>query len=91
MCAVTGGWDEQEESSSEATSVPLNCVVHDAVKRWFDDTYREALRGDIKQQALLGQMLAEGYGCQKDPKAAEEWTEKARKRGYRMDGVYCKL
>lgn len=72
-------------------SIPLSRVVEDAVKRWFDDTYREAVRGDIKQQALLGQMLAEGYGCQKDPKAAEEWIEKARKRGYRMESVYCQL
>lgn len=90
----------------EATSIPLSYVVSDAVKRWFDDTYRyrssvqsqlinlcfrEAARGDVKQQALLGQMLNEGYGCVKDPAAASEWIERARRRGYKMDGVYCKL
>jgi len=76
---------------TEATSIPLSYVVSDAVKRWFDDTYREAARGDVKQQALLGQMLNEGYGCVKDPAAASEWIERARRRGYKMDGVYCKL
>lgn len=76
---------------SEASALPLSMVVSDAVKRWFDDTYRDAHRGDIKQQALLGQMLNEGYGCVKDPIAGAEWTERARRRGYKMDGVYCKL
>lgn len=62
-----------------------------AVKRWFEDTYQEATRGDVKQQALLGQMYAEGYGCEKDPKAAKEWADRAVTRGYRMQGVYCEL
>ena len=44
-----------------------------------------------KQQALLGQMLAEGYGCPKDAAAGKEWADKARRRGYRMAGVYCEL
>ena len=44
-----------------------------------------------KQQALLGQMLLEGYGCEADPVAAKEWIEKARRRGYRMSRVYCEL
>lgn len=45
----------------------------------------------MKQQALLSQMLAEGYGCERDAKAAAEWAEKARARGYKMKGVYCEL
>ena len=44
-----------------------------------------------KAQALLGQMLIEGYGCEADPAKGREWAEKARRRGYRMDGVYCKI
>lgn len=87
--------------------MPLGAVVHDAVNRWFIDTQREAFRGDVvrgapygcrvhalvtqKQQALLGQMLIEGYGCEADPLHGREWTEKARRRGYRMSGVYCEL
>lgn len=54
-------------------------------------SFRDAQRGDVKQQALLGQMLNEGYGCEKDQAAAAEWTDRAKKRGYKMEGVYCKL
>lgn len=42
--------------------------------------------GDVKQQALVGQMYAEGYGCKQDSKAAKEWTDRAANRGYRMSG-----
>ena len=44
-----------------------------------------------KQQALLSQMLTEGYGCAPDPEAAASWAARARRRGYRQDGVYCRL
>jgi TPR repeat protein len=70
---------------------PVRRLCAQAVKRWFEDTYAEATRGDVKQQALLGQMYAEGYGCEKDDKAAQEWTDRAAARGYRMKGVYCEL
>lgn len=128
----------------------LGAVVTDAVRRWYLETEKEALRGDVvspllsgacwhmissgaahlamcerrqpdaahmlgqrtarpptplcrsrpltspfvvlqKAQALLGQMLIEGYGCQADPVKGREWAEKARRRGYRMDRVYCVL
>jgi len=39
--------------------VPLSLVVREAVKRWFEDTRNEAERGDLKQQALLAEMLDE--------------------------------
>lgn len=44
-----------------------------------------------KAQALLGQMLMEGYGCEADPARGREMSEKARRRGYRMQGVYCEI
>ena len=44
-----------------------------------------------KQQALLGQMLLEGYGCEVNQSAARMWIDKAKRRGYRMAGVYCEL
>ncbi len=44
-----------------------------------------------KQQALLGQMLLEGYGCDVNQAAARMWVDKAKRRGYRMAGVYCEL
>ena len=40
-----------------------------------------------KQQALLGQMLAEGYGCEPNAATSKIWIDKARKRGYRLAGV----
>lgn len=45
----------------------------------------------MKQQALLAQMLAEGYGCKADADEAARWAERARTRGYTMSGVYCEL
>ena len=47
--------------------------------------------GVQKQQALLGQMLQQGYGCKADVAAGKDWADKARRRGYRMSGVYCEL
>ncbi len=93
---------------------PLSIVVTDAVKRWYIDTNKEAVKGDVvcdessgrskavslgnsyqcmlqKQQALLGQMLLEGYGCDVNQPAARMWVDKAKRRGYRMAGVYCEL
>eukprot|EP00877_Chromochloris_zofingiensis_P000603 jgi/Chrzof1/10543/Cz05g02190.t1 len=86
--SVATGWQEE---ALKPQPVPLKLVVHEAVRRWFEDTQAEAHRGDVKQQALLGQMYAEGYGCDKDSKAAREWADKALSRGYRMMGVYCEL
>ena len=67
----------------------LSEVVDNAVKRWFYDAVEESLRGDVKAQALLGQMLVEGYGGPKDEELGQQWTNKAKSRGYRMKGVYC--
>lgn len=83
--------DAKMAEAAPTTTVPLKMVVTEAVKRWFDDTLQEATKGDIKQQALLSQMYAEGYGCEKNPKAAKEWADRAKSRGYMMKGVYCEL
>lgn len=88
--ATTAGHPRGREEYS-APSVPLKLVVADAVKRWFEDTYQDAQRGDVKQQALLAQMYAEGYGCDRNLRAAKEWSEKASSKGYHMRGVYCEL
>ncbi|PNW75677.1 hypothetical protein CHLRE_12g536500v5 [Chlamydomonas reinhardtii] len=78
-------------SQMQPEPIPLKYVVQEAVKRWFEDTLLEAQRGDVKQQALVGEMYKEGYGCQKDARAAKEWSDKAASRGYKMQGVYCEL
>ena len=71
--------------------MPLSAVVTDAVRRWYVETEREASRGDVKAMALLGQMLMEGYGCNVDVDQGKKWADKARRRGYRMQRVYCEI
>lgn len=71
--------------------MPLSAVVSDAVRRWYVETEREANRGDVKAMALLGQMLMEGYGCDVDIDLGKKWADKARRRGYRMQRVYCEI
>ncbi|KAL6002903.1 hypothetical protein ACLOJK_023125 [Asimina triloba] len=46
--------------------VPLADVVGDCVKRWFQDTLKEAKAGDIAMQVLVGQMYYSGYGVARD-------------------------
>lgn len=63
------------------------CPAAAQVDRWFEETLYEAQRGDVKQQALLAQMFAQGYGTPRDAKAAAKWEERSRARGYKMKGV----
>lgn len=70
---------------------PLGAVVDDAVKRWYMEAERDAMRGDVKAMALLGQMLMEGYGCDVDVERGRQFAERARRRGYRMERVYCEI
>jgi hypothetical protein len=37
-------------------------VVDDCVQRWFQDTLKEARRGDSAMQVLVAQMYNSGYG-----------------------------
>ncbi|KAF6253816.1 hypothetical protein COO60DRAFT_386607 [Scenedesmus sp. NREL 46B-D3] len=80
--------DSDSSDSAGPVRVPLKLVVADAVKRWFNETLSEARRGDVKQQALLSQMYADGYGCKQDVEQSKVWGERARLRGYQMSGVY---
>ena len=44
----------------------LSLVVSDCVRRWFQDTLKEAKAGDLAMQVLVGQMYYNGYGVPKD-------------------------
>ncbi|GMN41207.1 hypothetical protein TIFTF001_010423 [Ficus carica] len=67
-------------SSSEGQShQPLSVVVADCVKRWFQDTLREAKAGDTSMQVLVGQMYYSGYGVAKDPRKGRVWISRASK------------
>lgn len=46
--------------------LPLSEVVADCVKRWFQDTLKEAKAGDIAMQVLVGQMYYSGYGINRN-------------------------
>ena len=44
----------------------LSEVVADCVRRWFQDTLKEAKSGDVNMQVLVSQMYYSGYGVPKD-------------------------
>ncbi|KAJ8434438.1 hypothetical protein Cgig2_025408 [Carnegiea gigantea] len=57
--------------SVDQTRVPLSQVVSDCVKRWFQDTLKEAKAGDSAMRLLVGQMYNSGYGVNKDTETEE--------------------
>lgn len=59
--------ESSEGQSRQTQTQPLSLVVTDCVKRWFQDTLKEAKAGDIAMQVLVGQMYFSGYGVTKDP------------------------
>lgn len=54
----SGGGDRQR--------TPLSRVVSDCVRRWFQETLKEAKAGDLSMQVLVGQMYFNGYGVPQD-------------------------
>ncbi|KAL2900005.1 putative sel1-like repeat-containing protein L18 [Bienertia sinuspersici] len=61
----------------EAGRQPLSEVVADCVRRWFQDTLKEAKGGDANMQVLVSQMYFSGYGVPKDPQKARVWMTRA--------------
>ncbi|KAJ0045019.1 hypothetical protein Pint_06612 [Pistacia integerrima] len=59
--------------------VPLAQVVSDCVKRWFQDTLKEAKKGDSSMQVLVGQMYFSGYGVPRDAQKGRAWINRASK------------
>lgn len=57
---------EAAENSGRQRGTPLADVVSDCVRRWFQDSLKEAKGGDIAMQVLVGQMYNSGYGVVKD-------------------------
>ncbi|KAG9140783.1 hypothetical protein Leryth_006960 [Lithospermum erythrorhizon] len=64
-------------STVEQRRFPLSAVVADCVKRWFDDTLKEAEGGDVSMQVLVGQMYSSGYGVPKNAHKGKAWIERA--------------
>ncbi|KAK9734333.1 hypothetical protein RND81_04G132400 [Saponaria officinalis] len=67
----SGGRREERER------VPLSEVVADCVRRWFQDTLKEAKGGDINMQVLVSQMYSSGYGVPQDPQKGKLWMTRA--------------
>ncbi|XP_060181880.1 uncharacterized protein LOC132611474 [Lycium barbarum] len=66
-------------NSSTSRRVPLADVVADCVKRWFQDTLKEAKAGDTSMQVLVGQMYFSGYGISRDAHKGRAWISRASK------------
>ncbi|XP_009796725.1 uncharacterized protein LOC107815926 [Nicotiana tabacum] len=66
-------------SNQQRQRVPLADVVADCVKRWFQDTLKEAKAGDISMQVLVGQMYYSGYGISRDAQKGRAWINRASK------------
>ncbi|KAF9597746.1 hypothetical protein IFM89_021233 [Coptis chinensis] len=67
------------ENPDRDNRAPLSDVVKDCVKRWFQDTLKEAEAGDCGMQVLVGQMYYNGYGVPRDTRKGRGWFTKASK------------
>ncbi|KAL6977519.1 hypothetical protein U1Q18_026318 [Sarracenia purpurea var. burkii] len=61
----------------EQGRVPLAEVVSDCVRRWFQDTLKEAKSGDSAMQVLVSQMYFSGYGVPRDAQKGRAWITRA--------------
>lgn len=43
----------QPEAARPVPTAPLTAVVHDAVRRWFQEAHKEAQRGDVVSPSQL--------------------------------------
>ncbi|KAL4557812.1 hypothetical protein LXL04_036004 [Taraxacum kok-saghyz] len=69
-----GGGGSGEKQSHR---LPLSDVVSDCLRRWFQDTLKEAKAGDLSMQVLVAQMYFNGYGIPKDAQKAKIWMTRA--------------
>lgn len=58
--------EEEDCNGEKGMTVPLSEVVSECVKRWFNDTLKEAKAGDVNMQVLVAQMYFNGYGVTRD-------------------------
>ncbi|KAK6943412.1 hypothetical protein RJ641_024514 [Dillenia turbinata] len=71
---------EMENSNrveTQANRLPLSEVVSECVRRWFQDTLKEAKAGDVSMQVLVGQMYFSGYGVHRDAHKGRIWISRA--------------
>ncbi|RWR78980.1 Sel1-like protein [Cinnamomum micranthum f. kanehirae] len=67
------------EDPDRRNRVPLAAMVSSCVRRWFQDTLKEAKAGDFGMQVLVGQMYYSGYGVPRDVNKGRIWITRASK------------
>lgn len=72
----SGGGGSGGEKQSHR--LPLSDVVSDCLRRWFQDTLKEAKAGDLSMQVLVAQMYFNGYGIPKDAQKVWFWHLKVK-------------
>ena len=71
--AVRRWFVETSKEASKGDVVSLLVVIRSCAGNTAPLPLLTNLRLVQKQQALVGQMLCEGYGCNPDPAAGREW------------------
>ncbi|KAK2981783.1 hypothetical protein RJ640_010300, partial [Escallonia rubra] len=69
--------DGSSNGGGSGRNTPLSHVVSDCVKRWFQDTLKEAKAGDLTMQVLVAQMYYSGYGVSRDAQKGRIWMTRA--------------
>ncbi|KAK3029510.1 hypothetical protein RJ639_037531, partial [Escallonia herrerae] len=69
--------DGSSNGGGSGRNTPLSQVVSDCVKRWFQDTLKEAKAGDLTMQVLVAQMYYSGYGVSRDAQKGRIWMTRA--------------
>ncbi|MQM06743.1 hypothetical protein Taro_039569 [Colocasia esculenta] len=75
--STTGRGAAEGAAECRGERIPLSEVVSDCVRRWFQDTLKEARAGDVAMQVLVGQMYYSGYGVARNVQKGKAWISKA--------------
>ncbi|GLC67974.1 hypothetical protein PLESTF_000629700 [Pleodorina starrii] len=64
-------------ASKGRVGTPLRLAVEECQAEWFVEEMEEARSGNPVSMALVGQMLIQGYGCERELAAGREWVARA--------------
>lgn len=72
--STTGRVATEGTAERRGERLPLSGVVAECVKRWFQDTLKEARAGDVAMQVLVGQMYYSGYGVTRNVQKVRDFV-----------------